>query len=296
MSWIVRFTRHTALTAILAQGALSSVSAQSTFDLVSQSDFECRRAEGPPPVPELHIRQLNPVLQGDLPNQKVELGPLEEVCVPVAKNFQIPSQPSLDFIRWTDMACYRAHAAPVDVEVDLSHLNPVLANLPGEHVRLKEIAQVCLPVSKNNALPESDNVRLFTRHFDQACYELEEPTSGADTFLWLSHLNPVIQALGHPPHMVHMERSRRLCVPIAKEQQPVPEQVLMHVRWADYLKYSIRPLAALPPIPLWLRHLNPLFADVVPFQTTLHGYNPQNPGPKPSLMVPVAKNGVLPPD
>ena len=276
--------------------ALSSVAhAQTPYALVSQLDFECRPAQGPAPVDDLRIRQLNPVLQGHLPNQRAEVGPLEEVCVPVAKNFQVPSQPALKFIRWLDLACYRATAEPVDVDVDLSHLNPVLSFLPDEPVTLRQLAQICLPVSKNNQLPDDEEVRQLMRHFDVACYDLEEPTSDANTNLWLSHLNPVIQQMGFGPHLTQLQRARRLCVPIGKEEQPLPQAVQPYVRWSDFLKYTLTPITPYPQIPLWLRHLNPLFAGAAPFQTMLQGFNPQNPGPRPTLMVPVAKNGQLPP-
>lgn len=277
--------------------ALSSMAhAQSPYDFVSQLDFECRRAQGPAPVDDLRIRQLNPVLQGHLPNQRAELGPLEEVCVPVAKDFQIPGPLALKFIRSLDLACYKATAEEVRVGVDLSHLNPVLSALPDESVVLKQLAQVCLPVSKNNVLPDDEEVRLLMRHFDQACYDLEEATSDASTSLWLTHLNPVITQMNFGPHQVRMERARRLCVPIGKEEQPVPQAVRPFVAWSDFLKYRLTPITPYPPIPLWLRQLNPLFANAMPFQTQLQGFGPLNPNARTTLMVPVAKNGQLPPD
>jgi hypothetical protein len=283
------------LAAGLALGVASGADAQTPFDFVSQLDFECRPAAGPSFIDELRIRQLNPVLQGHLPNQRTKVGELEEVCVPVAKNFQVPTQPALKFIRALDLACYRATAEPVDVDVDLSHLNPVLSFLPDEAVTMKQLAQVCLPVSKNNTLPDDEQVLQMMRHFDMACYDLEQPTSAANTNLWLTHLNPVIQALAFGPHLVQMERARRLCVPIGKEEQPVPAGVRTRVEWSDFLKYTLSPVTPYPAIPLWLRHLNPLFVWVPPFQTVLKGFTPEDPGPRPTLMVPVAKNGQLPP-
>src|SRR6187549_185869 len=93
---------------IVVAGLLQTVSAQAQptpFELASQLDLECRSAQGAPPVEELGIRQLNPVLQGVLPNQKAQLGGLEEVCVPVAKNNSIPTEPARNFIRGIDLAC-----------------------------------------------------------------------------------------------------------------------------------------------------------------------------------------------
>lgn len=268
--------------------------AQTPYDFVSQLDFECRPAEGPPPVQDLRIRQLNPVLQGHLPNQRTELGPLNEICVPVAKNFQKPSEPVLSFIEQIDLACYAASAEPVDVDVKLSHLNPVLAALPEEQVKLTELAQVCVPVAKNNQIP-AEPYREMASYFDLACYDLAEPTADVNFPLWLKHLNPVIRAMNLPDRFGYMKRARQLCVPIAKEEQEVPNGPLARLRWSDFLKYKFRPVAPIPELPLWIRHLNPLFAWVAPFLTELQAANPLFPATWPELMVPVAKNGKLPP-
>lgn len=267
---------------------LHAVAAQaqvpSPYAVASGLDLECRQAEGAPPVANLGIRQLNPVLQPVLPNQVAELGPLQEVCVPVAKNNQVPSQPALSVIRSVDIACYRATAAPVDVRVRASHLNPVLANLPGEDVHLTELQQVCVPVAKNGVFPQEPELSIV-RHMDFACYGLEEPTSDANRDLLLSHLNPVLQ--NHPKHVVHMERARQLCVPIAKNQQMVPEPARGIVRRIDFLKFRTTPVPApLAPWPLVLNHLNPLFAQQPAFNVVLDGPS--------RLLVPVAKNGVTP--
>ena len=37
-------------------------------------DLECYHSQGAPPVDELFIRQLNPVIKGALPNQQIHLG------------------------------------------------------------------------------------------------------------------------------------------------------------------------------------------------------------------------------
>lgn len=94
------------------------------------------------------IRQLNPVLQNRLPNQVAKLGAFEDVCVPVAKNRQVPGPGVLPIARRVDLACYQASAAPVDVAVDLSHLNPVLSGLPDEAVKLVALERLCVPVRK----------------------------------------------------------------------------------------------------------------------------------------------------
>ncbi len=262
------------------------------FALASQLDLECHEAAGPPPVPSVWIRQLNPVIKDDLPNQQAVLGGLEDVCVPVEKNEQTPGPLALGIARWVDLACYEASAPPVNVEVNLTHLNPVLANLPDEAVRLVELEQLCVPVRKNDSeIPAA--VRQIVSHFDFACYALEEPTSFANTPLVLSHLNPVIRAMPLEDREVILRRAHQLCVPVAKGNQVVPPAALELVRWVDFLRYHVAPAnaAAIPavqaPIPLVLTHLNPLFAGADPFFTVLQAPL--------KLLVPVAKNGVFPP-
>ena len=281
---------HSLGSLIVVTGLLHTLSAHAQgptpFELASQLDFECRSAQGAPPAAELGIRQLNPVLQGVLPNQKTKLGALEEVCVPVAKNNNIPTEPARSVIRGIDLACYKAEAAPVDVQVVTTHLNPVFSQLPPEVVHLIQLQQVCVPVAKNGVIPPEPMLSVI-RHMDFGCYGLEQPTSDANTNVLLSHLNPVLIQQGLPSHVVQMERAHQLCVPIGKNQEPIPAPVQNLVRWVDFLKYRATPAVPLAPWPLTLRHLNPLFVEQQPFNVTLFG--------PPRLLVPVAKNGFIPP-
>jgi hypothetical protein len=257
------------------------------FELVSQLDFECRPAQGAPPAAQVGVRQLNPVLQGKVPFQVATLGGLREVCVPVAKNGQIPTPRALAFARFLDVACYDADADPVNVDVTLGHLNPQLPGLPSETVELQRLKQLCVPVKKNAAeLPPE--IKAFASHFDLGCYHLAQPTADINRTLVLTHLNPVIREMGPPDRTVRLHRARQLCVPVAKNNQPVPPGIENLVRWADFLKYDVERLqGAIPVLPLVLTHLNPLFDAVPPFATAL--------APEPRLMVPVAKDGHLPP-
>ena len=267
-----------AVASLTAAAALPLIAAQSAgaqqpptpFQMIRALDLECRSAGGPPPAPNVFIRQLNPVLRDRLPNQWAQLGGLEDVCVPVAKNQAIPPQPVLDFAKWFDLGCFEADAPPVDVDVKLSHLNPQLVGLSDEDVKLVELDQVCLPVRKNNSvIPEG--VRAMVSHFDFACYRLAEPTEDANTSLQITHLNPVIREMGFGDHVVDMKRARHLCVPIAKNNQPVPEAVRPYIAWADFLKYRIDVVQGwTPPFGLLLQHLNPLYGNVPPFPTVLH--------------------------
>lgn len=257
-------------------------------DFVSSLDLECRRASPvAPPVNNIHLTQLNPVL--DLPDQNAQLGALQDVCVPVAKNENVPPPSVLQFTRWVDLACFRAAAEPVEVEVHLSHLNPELAQLDDVDVKINRLSQLCVPVAKNNVIPPA-SVRRLVQHIDLACYQFDDPVS-YDTELQLTHLNPVIAAQGFEDRMVRFGRGNRLCVPVAKTtadgQQDIPADVLEVVEWIDMLKLRTRLLSdQLPALPLQLTHLNPLFGGLS-FNTTL--VRPLR------LMVPVAKDGHTPP-
>jgi len=286
----MRYVRASLTTLLAATGLFATAVAEarpSPLAVARQIDLECRNAQGaPPPAEDLFIRQLNPVLGDVLPNQNAELGPLEEVCVPVAKNNAIPTQPARDLIRAVDLACYRATAPKVDRWVVASHLNPVLGNLPPELVHLVQLEQVCVPVAKNGVVPP-EPVRSTVSYMDFACYGLENPTSDANRNLTLTHLNPVLVGMGLPPHAAQMRRARQMCVPIGKAQQPIPEAARDIVEWIDFLKYDLVPASPLAPLPLTLSHLNPLFEDKPAFPVVLFG--------PPRLLVPIGKNGVWPP-
>jgi hypothetical protein len=274
----------------LSAAAARAQQAPSPLELVSQLDYECRPITAtPPPAPALGIRQLNPVLKDQIPPQVVQLGPAQQLCVPVAKNNKIPTPRALPIVEASDIVCYQATAPwPANVDLKLSHLNPVLKDLPDQYVRLAELQSVCVPVRKNAAqFPPS--IKTIVSYVDQACYKLEDPTPSADQPLVLTHLNPVIRAFGFDDRSVIMRRARTMCVPIAKNNEVVPPQVEALVRWADFLKYSVDLVQGTVPVfPLTLTHLNPLFAALPPFPATVYN-DPIH------LMVPVAKNDHVPP-
>jgi hypothetical protein len=80
----------------------------------------------------------------------------------------------------------------------------------------------------------------------------------------------------------------QLCVPVQKDDQQIPDDVLNIVRWIDLEKYDIKAEPLREPVTLTLDHLNPLLADLPTEKVTLTQAQ--------HLMVPVAKNGEFPPD
>jgi len=80
---------------------------------------------------------------------------------------------------------------------------------------------------------------------------------------------------------------RQMCVPVRKNNQPIPANVLNIVQWIDLEKFAASPLVLIPPVNVMLTHLNPLFATLPPVPVTLRQAS--------ALQVPVSKNGTPPP-
>lgn len=255
----------------------------SPLRFVSNLDLECFRTDSyvPPPV-TLLTRHINPVL-ANLPEERVTLGPREQLCVPVAKNNIIPPSDVLDFIRFVDLSCYRIEGAPVFFPLRLTHLNRVLADVPVRSVRLLHPDQLCVPVVKNEHVPPPEVLR-FVSHIDLKCY-VEDPPIALSRGLALTHLNRVLSGL--PPHRVVVNENKRLCVPVQKNDEVIPPEVLRVVQFIDLEKYNITAAPLPTPFRLTLTHINPELADLPPEPAQLFVAD--------QLALPVAKNNLIPP-
>lgn len=275
---------------IQAQETTDPTVLPSPYDLVSNLDLSCHKTEpAPPPADVLSLRHLNPVLTAmGVEETYAYLGELEELCAPVVKNLHFPSDELLRYLRWIDLACFEAHSSEaLNIPLSLSHLNPVLQEmgLPDEDVILTELSQVCVPVAKNETYPPVA-VRQLIKYIDLACFELEaEPIDPFE--LDLRHLNPVLQELGFEDQATNIVAPKQLCVPVLKNEQQPPEEIVEILKWIDLKKYAVEPLTELPHVDIVLSHLNPLFLDVEPIQTIVMDAV--------KLAVPVAKNGETPP-
>lgn len=277
------------IAAIVGVGATAPASGQvptlpTPKDFVSHLDLECFGTNpGHPPVPaSLGLSHLNPVL-GNLPRFEVNLGERTQLCVPVAKNDRIPPPGVLEFVRFVDLSCYRTTGPTAGMPLVLSHLNPLLTGLPRKQVKLLAPEQVCLPVIKNDVLPPAEVLRLV-RYIDLACYRTDPPVP-LNIGLKLTQLNPVLGQV--PPASVGVRENRQLCVPVRKNNQTIPTDVLNIVRWIDLEKYDISAQALPAPINLKLRHINPLLGNTPVETAALVG--------RQQLALPVAKNGAIPP-
>lgn len=153
------------------------------------------------------------------------------------------------------------------------------------NVTVGPIQQLCTPVSKNNQVPPAE-VRRVIEQIDLACYAIAPTAATPSLTLLLSQLNPVLIPL-IPPATVKTTVPRQLCVPVTKNGGAPPADVLSLIRWIDVEKFDPTTLAAVPVVPLQLRHLNPLYAGAAPFYVQMQG--------PVQLGLPVAKNGNLPP-
>jgi hypothetical protein len=256
--------------------------------LVSGLDLECYRTPGPTMDFELMLTHLNPVLRElGLPQHQVRIKELVQTCVPVRKNNAWPGPLALQFIRHIDFACYRVEAEPfpAPVPINLTHLNPVLANLPQHIVWLERPAQLCLPVAKNGQLPPED-VLALVRFIDLECYQTD-PGPHPQFGVVLSQLNPQLNVI--PPHPMVLDwQPRQLCVPVRKNNQFIPAAFLDIIQWIDLEKFAANPQVQIAPVNVQLQHLNPIFANLPWVPVVLEWAV--------ALMVPVAKNGAIPPN
>lgn len=277
------------LAALALPSAADAQALPTPGQFVRNLDVRCYKIPNQPPLNvNLRLDHLNPVLinQG-LPPEFITLFEPQELCVPVQKDQQVPPPDVLPFIRYVDLKCYRIAGPPVNVTLTLSQLNPVIAQKFGPQVNVvvREPQQLCVPVAKNNLIPPPEIRRLISQ-LDVKCYRVETPQIvGGD--INLTHLNPLFT--NTTPELVKFvqQAPRQLCVPVAKNQQIPPPEVLPIIRFSDVLCYDI--LGAPLNMQLALTHLNPVLRNMglpvenVPVTDTT------------KLCVPVAKNGMFPP-
>jgi hypothetical protein len=257
----------------------------SPLQFVANLDLECFRTSAytPPPLPApITLRHLNPVLTAQAPWSIAGLGPRSQLCTPVAKNGVLPPEGVRAFIRYVDLSCYRIGGPTINFPLTLDHLNPQLGHLPRKQVTVVAPEQLCLPVIKNDSVPPAEVLNLV-RYIDLVCYR-ETPQVPLNLSLKLTQLNPVLT--GIPTTEVAVRENRQLCVPVRKNNQQIPADVLRIVQWIDLEKYDVTG-PALAPVDLRLRHINPLLQGLPVEPATLIARH--------QLALPVAKNGRIPP-
>jgi hypothetical protein len=180
-----------------------------------------------------------------------------------------------------DLECYRTPGPSLDRGIMLTHLNRVLVDLglPPHQVTIRELAQTCVPVRKNNGGPVPAALP-FDSQIDLACYRIDADPLPTPVSINLNHLNPVLANL--PTHNVVLQRPVQLCVPVAKNgilPQPAP---LALAQFVDLECYETAP-GMHPMFTVGLTQLNPQLTQIPPHPMTL-AVEPRQ------LCVPVRKN------
>lgn len=251
-------------------------------------DLRCYDIPGQPPlgVP-LTLTHLNPVLS-TLPPENVILHEPEDLCVPVRKNAQAIPPASFPFLQHADLKCYRIDGPPLNINLQLSQLNPAIAALYGANLNVwvREPQQLCVPVAKNGNFPPPDVLNLI-RFLDIKCYRVDAPLI-PDRSINLTHLNPLFAGTPAEATRIFGPTPIQLCVPVAKNNVfPNPAGVANIIKFSDVLCYNLDGPAL--DKDLTLNHLNPVLRNMglpdehVKVTTTK------------KLCVPVAKNGQFPP-
>ncbi len=102
----------------------------------------------------LNLRQLNPVLTGQIPAATVRVTDARQLCVPMHKGGDVIPPEVVRVVRWADLEKFDVVAAPMaPVTLSLRHLNPVLGALPLERATLTAAVQLGVPVAKNGQFP-----------------------------------------------------------------------------------------------------------------------------------------------
>jgi hypothetical protein len=257
---------------------------------VSFLDERCYLIDAQPPLGlSLRLDQLNPVLVGKgIPTQTVTVGVPQDLCVPVQKNDLTPSPDVLPFIQYLDWKCYAISGDSLDLKLHLDHLNPVISGMfgPSDDVVVRKPQQLCVPVQKNDQTVP-DAVLQLVQYLDVECYGVDATTQVFGT-IDLTHLNPLFAKLPRETATIVGPTANQLCVPVAKNGQTPPSDVLPLIQFSDVLCYPLNGKALNQN--LKLTHQNPVLIGL--------GAGPENVFVSNSdkLCVPVAKDGSFPSD
>ena len=138
----------------------------SVQQLVQWLDVKCYRVDAQQPVfGGINLTHLNPLFATLPPEQASFVGPTaSQLCVPVAKNGRIPPSTVLPIIQYSDVLCYQMKGLPLNWQLRLTHINPVLVGmgLPDENVPVTATDKLCVPVAKNGNFPPGGPVATAT--------------------------------------------------------------------------------------------------------------------------------------
>lgn len=183
-------------------------------DFVRFVDLSCYRITGTSVGVNLNLRHLNPLFSTSVPPKNVTIFYPQHLCVPVIKNNIVPPAEVFNLVRFIDLKCYiETPQAPLNRNVVLYHLNPLLTGLPPHAAAITYNRQLCVPVIKNGLIPPAD-VFNVVRWVDLEMYDIQTAPLTAPYTLQIRHINPILGNL--PPEGVTIQQSFQLGLPVAK--------------------------------------------------------------------------------
>src|SRR5258706_1725485 len=102
------------------------------------------------------LSHLNPMFSGRPPENLKFLKPgPTQICVPVAKNGQMPPTSILQFVQYSDVLCYPMGGINLDSLLILTQLDPemIAKKVAPEKVSVGVSRSLCVPVAKDGDLP-----------------------------------------------------------------------------------------------------------------------------------------------
>jgi hypothetical protein len=128
------------------------------LDLIQWLDVKCYRVESDQIVGgQIQLTHLNPLF-ANIPPEVAHFvagsSPVQ-LCVPVAKDKNFPPHHVYNQIAYSDVLCYQLRGLPLNMNLRLDHLNPVLRamGLAPEFVFVGETEELCVPVAKEGWFP-----------------------------------------------------------------------------------------------------------------------------------------------
>jgi hypothetical protein len=208
---------------------------------IAAPELACFDTPGAPLGLELRLTELDPALaQLGVTAHSAAVRELVRTCVavgPAATRAAVPP---------VDLACYRIEAAPLPEPAMLAvaYTSELLALVPDHTATLVQPVELCLPVVRDGAAPPAPDVRRLIQSIALECCAVDGP-------------------------------GRPICVPVAKNSERIPRDVLDVVRRVGVERLAFRSAgpAAAPGAPgtrVVLHHLNPLLATLPAVAVVLH--------------------------
>ncbi|HZM82543.1 MAG TPA: hypothetical protein VFC19_43050 [Candidatus Limnocylindrales bacterium] len=195
------------------------------IDFVRYVDLSCYRIQGINVNQPLTLRHLNPLFATSVLPKNVVITIPQHLCLPVIKNGVVPPPEVLRLVQYIDLKCYLAQPqTSLHKQVFLTHLNRVLAHLPGHFGDITFNRQLCVPVQK--AVPTAPapqpiplDVLNIVRWIDIELYDLATPAIPPQT-LFLRHINPALPNL--PGETAVIQQAFQIGLPVAKNNFTPP--------------------------------------------------------------------------